>query len=46
LNRVTLKIYFGKAYDMIKWYFRQQTLKVNDFSDEWHALIHGKHYIS
>jgi hypothetical protein len=39
LNRVILKLYFEKAYDKVKWYFLQQTLRMKGFSEEWRALI-------
>jgi hypothetical protein len=39
LNGVILNLDFEKAYDKVKWYFLQQTLRMKDFSDEWCALI-------
>jgi hypothetical protein len=41
LNGVILKIDFEKAYDKVKWYFLQQTLRIKGFSHEWHALINS-----
>jgi hypothetical protein len=41
LNGVILKIGFEKAYDKVKWYFLQQTLRTKGFSSEWRALIHS-----
>jgi hypothetical protein len=39
LDGVILKLDFEKAYDKVKWPFLQQTLRMKDFSNEWHALI-------
>jgi hypothetical protein len=39
LNEVILKLDFEKAYDKVKWYFRQQTLRMKGLSNEWRALI-------
>jgi hypothetical protein len=41
LNGVILKIDFEKAYDKVKWYFLQQTLRIKGFSDEWRTLINN-----
>jgi hypothetical protein len=41
LNRIILKLDFEKAYDKVKWSFLQQTLRMNGFSAEWHALIYS-----
>jgi hypothetical protein len=41
LKEVILKIDFEKAYDKVKWSFRQQTLRMKGFSDECHAHIHS-----
>jgi hypothetical protein len=41
LNGVILKIDFEKAYDKVKWFFLQQTLRMKGFSDEWCALINS-----
>jgi hypothetical protein len=41
LNRVFLKLDFEKAYDKVKWYFLQQTLRMKGFSNEWRSLIHN-----
>jgi hypothetical protein len=41
LNGVILKQDFDKAYDKVKWYFLQQTLRMNGFTDEWCALINS-----
>jgi hypothetical protein len=41
LNRVILKPDFEKAYDKVKWYFHQQTLRMRGFSEEWRALINN-----
>jgi hypothetical protein len=40
-NGVILKIKFEKAYDKVTWSFVQQTLRMEDFSNEWSALIHS-----
>jgi hypothetical protein len=39
LNGVILKLDFEKAYDKVKWYFLQQTLRIKGFSPKWCALI-------
>jgi hypothetical protein len=41
LNGVILKLDSEKAYDKVKWYFLQQTLRLKYFSAEWHALINS-----
>jgi hypothetical protein len=41
MNGVILKIDFEKAYDKVKWWFLQQTLRTKGFSDEYRALIHS-----
>jgi hypothetical protein len=41
LNGVILKLDFEKAYDKVKWFFLQQTLRMKGFSDEWRALINS-----
>jgi hypothetical protein len=41
LNGVVLKIDFEKAYDKVKWFFLQQTLRLKGLSDEWRALIYN-----
>jgi hypothetical protein len=41
LNEVILKLDFEKAYDKVKWYFLQQTLRMKGFSDECCALINS-----
>jgi hypothetical protein len=38
---VILKLDFEKAYDKVKWYFLQQTLRMKGFSNEWRALINS-----
>jgi hypothetical protein len=40
-NEVILKLHFEKAYDKVKWYFLQQTLRMKGFSDEWRPLINS-----
>jgi hypothetical protein len=41
LNLVILNIVFEKASYKVNRYFLQKTLRMNVFSDEWHALIHN-----
>jgi hypothetical protein len=41
LNEVILKIDFKKAYDKVKWYFLQQTLRMESFYNEYGVLIHS-----
>jgi hypothetical protein len=41
LNGVILKLDFEKAYDKVKWFFLEQTLRMKCFLDEWCALIHS-----
>ena len=35
LNGVVLKIDFEEAYDKVKWYFLQQTLRMKGFCPQW-----------
>jgi hypothetical protein len=39
INWVILKLYFEKAYDMVKWSFLQQTLRIKKKSPKWRPLI-------
>jgi hypothetical protein len=41
LNGVILKLDFEKAYDKVKWFFLEQTLRMKCFLDEWCALINS-----
>jgi hypothetical protein len=39
LNGVILKLDFEKVYDTVKWFFLQQKIRMQGFSEQWHALI-------
>jgi hypothetical protein len=41
LNGAILKLDFKNAYDKVKWSFLHQTLRMKDFSAEWHSLINS-----
>jgi hypothetical protein len=36
---VLFKIDFEKAYDKVKWFFLQQTLRMKGFATEWYILV-------